>query len=182
MRVRAFLLAAFGVFLLLFGLLFLVGAGGQMRRVAIGFVGLSGGALATGFGIRNFKRAELWSPEQLRADILEVARRKNGEVSMSDIEARLDRRVRVVGPVLEKMGLEGVTREGTRDGGRYFVFPHLQPRLMIRFCRYCDAEFPVSNESDSCPNCGGTLETRVATRSISEGEVFSMQPEGDSSG
>ncbi len=175
MRARAVLLAAVGVVLIAFGLLFLVGAGGQMRRVAIGFIGLAGGALAIGFGIRNFKQADLWSPEQLRAEILDLAQRRNGELAMSDIEAELGRRVRVVGPVLERMGLEGVTREEHKDGERYFIFPHLQPRLMVRFCRYCEAEFPISEERDDCLNCGGALETRVATRSISEGQVFSME-------
>jgi Zn finger protein HypA/HybF involved in hydrogenase expression len=177
MRLRGILLAVSGVVLMAFGLLFLVGAGGQMRRVVIGVAALGLGAVATGFGVRSFKRAQLWSPEQLRAEILETARRKNGELAMSDIEARLGRRVRVVDPVLEQMILEGVAREGHADGGRYFVFPHLQPRLMVRFCRYCDAEFPISEERDSCPNCGGALETRVATRSLSEGKVFAM---GDS--
>lgn len=178
MKFRAALLGAFGVFLIAFGLLFLVGAGGQMRRVVIGCAGLGLGAVAVGFGVRNFKRADWWSPEQLRADILEAARHKNGELAMSDIEARLGRRVRVVEPVLERMGLDGVTERGHRDGERYYVFPHLQPRLMVRFCRYCDAEFPISEERNDCPNCGGVLETQVARRSISEGEVFSMEPEG----
>ncbi|MEN8163512.1 MAG: hypothetical protein ABFS37_05240 [Acidobacteriota bacterium] len=178
MKARAVSLAVVGVIVIAFGLLFLVGAGGQMRRVAVGFIGLAGGALATGFGIRNYKRADLWSPEQLRADILDSARRKNGELAMSDIEARLGRRVRVAGPVLEQMGLEGVAELGHQGGEQYYVFPHLQPRLMVRFCRYCDAEFPISEERDDCPNCGGVLETQVARRSISEGEVFSMQHEG----
>ncbi len=179
MRSRAIILAVVGVVLIAFGLLYLVGAGGQMRRAAIGFIGLAGGALATGFGIRNYKRAELWSPEQLRADILDLAQRKNGEIATSDIEAKLGRRVRAVGPVLEKMALEGLSRKAHQGGSDYFVFEHLQPRLMVRFCRYCDAEFPISEERDDCPNCGGVLDTQVARRSISEGEVFSMQQAGD---
>ena len=178
MRARASLLAAVGIILIAFGLLFLVGAGGQMRRVAIGFIGLAGGALATGFGIRKYRQADLWSPEQLRADILELARRRNGEIAMSDVEAELGRRVRVVGPVLEKMALEGLSRKTHQGGSDYFVFEHLQPRLMVRFCRYCDAEFPISEERDDCPNCGGVLDTQVARRSISEGEVFSMHQAG----
>ncbi|RLE22637.1 MAG: hypothetical protein DRJ65_13460 [Acidobacteria bacterium] len=179
MRARASLLAAAGIILIAFGLLFLVGAGGQMRRVAVGFIGLTAGALTTGFGIRNYKRAELWSPEQLRADILDLAQRKNGEIAMSDIEAELGHRVRVVGPVLEKMALEGLSRKTHQGGSDYFVFKHLQPRLMVRFCRYCDAEFPISEERDDCPNCGGALHTQVARRSISEGEVFSMHQADD---
>lgn len=174
MKTRAAFLVVVGVILIAFGLLFVVGADGQVRRVSIGFTGLALGVLATGFGIRNYKRADAWSPEQIRADILELARRKNGEVASSDIEARLGRRVRVSGRVLEQLSLEGVSRQSNKAGSDYYVFPHLQPRLMVRFCRYCDAEFPISDESDSCSNCGGTLDTQVATRSISEGEVFSM--------
>lgn len=174
MKVRAVLLGTFGVIVIAFGLLFLVGASGQVRRVAIGCVGLGLGGLAVGVGVRNYKRADLWSPEQVRAEILDSARRKNGELALGDIEARLGRRFRVAGPVLEHMQLEGVASLGHEEGERYFVFPHLQPRLMVRFCRYCDAEFPISEERDDCPNCGGLLETQVARRSISEGQLFSM--------
>ncbi len=178
MRTRGAVLAFAGVVLLAFGLLFLIGAGGKTRRVIIGASGLGLGAIAAGFGIGGYRKADRWSPEQLRAEILEAARKKNGEVSMGDVEARLGRRVRVVEPVLETMALEGVMRERRADGERYLVFPHLQPRLMVRFCRYCDAEFPISEVRDSCPNCGGLLETRVARRSLAEGEeLFGMGEE-----
>jgi len=182
MRARATLLTACGIALIALGLLFLIGAGGQMRRVAVGGIGLAIGAIATGVGLRNYKQADLWSPEQVRADIMESARRKNGELAFSDIEARLGRRIRVARPVLEQMQAEGLSRRTGASGSDYFVFPHLQPRLTVRFCKYCDAEFPITEENDSCPNCGGVLETQVASRSLSEGEVFSMDDgsgEGD---
>jgi Zn finger protein HypA/HybF involved in hydrogenase expression len=174
MKARATLLTVLGIVVIALGLLFLIGAAGQVRRMAIGGFGLAVGAAATGFGLRSYKQADLWSPEQVRADILDSARRKNGELALSDIEARLGRRVRVARPVLEQMQTEGISRQSSKHGSDYFVFPHLQPRLTVRFCQYCDAEFPISEESDSCPNCGGTLDTQVATRSISEGEAFSM--------
>lgn len=174
MRGRAVLVAAVGIFLLAFGLLFLVGAGGQARRVVIGLACMALGAVAAGFGIRSYKRADLWSEEQVRAEILELARHRNGEVTMEDVEAALGRRVRVARRVLAEMATEGAATEGHKAGSRFFVFPDLQPRLMVRFCRYCDAEFPISDERSSCPNCGGALETRVARRSLSVGEVFAM--------
>ncbi len=167
-------LAFFGSCLILLGLLFVVGSDGQMRRLAIGCLGLTLGAVTAGLGVRMFKRADLESPEQLRAEILELARQRNGEISDSDVGAVLGRRRAPGMFVLETMVGEGVCRRAGHQGSTYFIFPHLQPRLMARYCQYCDAEFAISDESEDCPNCGGTLETRVAARSLSEGAIFNM--------
>lgn len=177
MRGRGMLLAGFGIVLIALGLLFLVGAGGQVRRMAIGLAGLGLGAVATGWGIRMIREADRWSPEQVRSEVMNLARLKNGEVSSGDVEAVLGRRKGVGIEVLERLSAEGVAEPGVRQGDRYFVFPHLQPRLTVRFCQYCDAEYPITEERENCPNCGGVLETRVARRSFSEGEVFSMGDE-----
>ena len=173
-RTGAITLTLFGTSLILLGLLFLVGSGGQQRRLIVAGLGLGLGAIGTGFGVRAFKMADAASPEQLRAEILDLARKKNGEVGFNEISAALGRRINSGQRVLEDLVTEGVCRRGREEGREYYVFPEMQPRLMARYCQYCDAEFPISDEREDCPNCGGTLETKAAAHSVTEGSVFSM--------
>jgi len=163
-----------GVVLVLLGLLFLVGSGGQVRRVVVAVVGLGLGGAAVGLGVRTFKRAEAVSPERIRAEILELARREDGEVTLDEIRAELGVRAAHADGVLDAMVAAGACSRHVSGGSHHFVFDDLLPRLLGRYCQYCDAEFKVAADIDSCPNCGGTLEKRVVSRSVAGGDYFKM--------
>ncbi len=173
-RLGGVLLAAVGVILLGLGLLFLAGAAGQGRRVAIGVVGLALGAVAVGGGVRLFRDAEAASPERLEAAILELARRRNGELTMTDIRAALGRHATAGSEVAEALVAAGTCRRLPKGGDQWLVFPSLQPRLITRLCEYCATEIAVNEAATKCPNCGGVLATKVAARSASEGTLFGM--------
>lgn len=173
-RATGVLLVVVGVVLLGLGLLFLAGAEGQGRRLLIGVAGLALGAVSAGFGVRAFKGAEAESPAAIEAAILDLARRRNGEVTMTDVRAALGRRHALATGVIERLVGAGDCRRVTKGGEEHLIFPDLQPRLMTRLCEYCDTEIAVNAEAEKCPNCGGVLETRVAVRSAGEGTLFSM--------
>jgi len=177
-RLAGALLTAAGVALILFGLLFLVGAAGQARRIVVAMVGLGLGGAAAGLGIRLFRQAAAASPNQVRADILDLARRRSGEVALGDISAALGRRADVAREVVEALVAEGACTRHARSGSEYLLFRDLQPRLVERRCEYCEAELPLNQELEKCPNCGGTIATRVASRSLGEGEHYSMDGPG----
>lgn len=177
-RVSGCVLAVIGVLLILFGLLFLVGSGGKGRRLVIAAVSLGLGGVATGFGIRRYKLADKESPEQIRAEILELARRRNGEVAEDDLRAALGRRFALSGPVIDALAAEGSCQRRSAEGSAFFVFKDLQPRLMHLECEYCGAELPISEETDQCPSCGGTVKSRVARHAVSGDDYFFMdEPE-----
>lgn len=176
-RALAGVLVALGVFFLLLGLLFLVGSAGKGRRLAVAVVELTMGAVVTGLGVRMWKRAEAETPERLRADILALARERNGEVAETDVAARLGDRLAAARPVLDALATEGLCERRSVGAAVHLVFPSLQPRLMARKCEYCGAELPISEELKSCPSCGGTVATRVVRRSVAAGEVFAMDDE-----
>lgn len=176
-RVSAIASNAAGLFLLLLGLLFLLGAAGQIRRVFIGLVFMGAGAILMGLGIRALKRLALITSEKLREDILELARRQDGEIAWKEVVAKLGWRAEHGLPVIEQMMREGSCRRRLRKSETFYIFPELQPRLMVLYCEYCKAEYPISSDQTSCPNCGGPLVTRVAVRSLSEGEFFGMDEE-----
>lgn len=167
-----------GVLSGLLGLLFMMGAAGHFRRVAIALIFLLVAAGLIGLGLRSLKRLALIQPEKLREDILEMARKRNGEIARSDVQATLGWRSRHTRPVIEAMMQEGRCRRALKGGETFYIFPELQPRLTVLYCEYCKAEYPISTEVSSCPNCGGPLSPRVAQRSLAEGEVFSMDENG----
>lgn len=173
-RIRVVVFGLLGASFLLLGLLFLAGSAGMGRRLVIAAVFLLLGALISGLAVRTFRRWRLLDPEILRNEILGLAQRKNGEISMADIDAELGWRTTAAGPVVENLVAQGKCRRAIDKSADYLVFPELQPRLTVRFCEYCNAEYPISEETESCPNCGGTLDTRVAVRSLADGESFSM--------
>jgi Zn finger protein HypA/HybF involved in hydrogenase expression len=158
-----------GAVLFLLGLLFLVGAAGQGSRYAIALAGLVSGAVLLGFGIRWFRAADADSPEQVLADLLEAARKRNGEITDLDIGAALGRRAPLAAPVLEKLVAEKLCERRERDGARYYVLPDLQPRLFVRKCRFCGAESSIASQATKCPRCGGDVASAVERHAVSDG-------------
>ena len=173
-RVLGILMVIVGVSLVLLGLLFIVGASGRAYRYIAAVIMLAlGGALA-GVGVRFFKHAEAASPEQLRAEILDLARRHNGEISEADVAAAMGRRASGADAVLEQMVCDGICDRRRRHGATYYLFEELQPRLMVRRCEFCKTELPLQEELTECPNCGGTIKTGVESRSLSGQDTYSM--------
>ncbi len=176
-RLTGIVLTALGMILILFGLLFLVGSGGQARRVVIGAVGLALGGIATGFGLRRVRQADAESPQQLRSEIMALAGERLGEVSQDDIRAALGRRFPLARPVLDTLLSEGTCTRRVDDGALFYLFEDLQPRLVHKVCEYCGAELPVSEESGKCPSCGGTVKTQVARHALTGDDYFAMDEE-----
>ena len=89
-RTGSVILVVLGVALILFGLLFLLGAAGRWYRLVTAGVALVLGAVLTGLGIRFFKQVDMTLPEYIRAEIMDMARLHNGEISEDDIRAKLE--------------------------------------------------------------------------------------------
>ena len=132
-----------GVGLSLLGILFLMGAAGKATRYLVAVLLLALGGVLAGLGVRMFKKADAASPEQLRAEILELARERNGEVSEGDVEAALGRRAAGAGAVLAGMEGEGLcTRRRTPEGSSYF-----QSFVITRTMRSVSRRFAVEESA-----------------------------------
>ena len=173
-RLGSIFLVIFGIGLILFGLLFLIGSAGKAHRLAIGAASLALGAVLAGLGIRFFKQADMILPAYIKAEIMEMARVHNGEVSEPDIQAKLGRRFKHSLEVLADMQAKGICARRNKTGVFYYVFDDIIPRLTIRRCEFCGAEISLEEETASCPNCGGTIKTNVEKLSLSKGDFFSM--------
>ncbi|MEW6368306.1 MAG: hypothetical protein AB1714_27055 [Acidobacteriota bacterium] len=173
-RIACILLVPVGIVSVALGLLFVVGAAGQAARYTVALLLLAAGAILIGVGLRLYKQAEAVSPERLRGEIMEVARRRNGEISWADVEAALGARARHATSVLDTMSAEGLCERLPRAGSWYYVFRDLQPRLAVRTCEYCGAEFRITDATTTCPSCGGQVKTRTEARSVGGADVYKM--------
>ena len=168
------LLTIVGIALGLVGLLFIVGSAGRGYRLAAAAVMLALGAVAIGLGIRLIKQADAASPERLRGELLALAKREDGELAEAEIAAALGDHAARVDEQLLAMTREGICQRRQSGGSTYYVFPELQPRLVVRRCEFCQAELPLDRDVNECPRCGGTVDTRRETRALSGDDVYSM--------
>ena len=173
-RVGSIFLTIFGICLILFGLLFILGAAGHTYRYVIAAVSMCLGAILTGLGIRFFKTADRLRPEYIQAEILKLAGSHNGEVSQADIKALLGERYSAADQVLSAMRSQNLCQLHKRKTEIYYVFENLQPRLTVRRCEFCDSELPLDEELSSCPNCGGSIKTSVEKLSLTKDDYYSM--------
>lgn len=172
-RVGAVASILVGICLLGLGLLFLVGAGGQSNRVVVAAVSLVLGSGLVGLGVWIFLRARSLSPGNMEAELLALAKKEDGEVSLSEIAALLGPRFDRATPLLARLSDLGVCQRQDKDGQPYYVFPHLQPRLMVIRCEFCKAELPLSESVEQCPRCGGSVASKVERRAASD-DTYSM--------
>lgn len=173
-RFLAVVLVLLGVLTVLFGLLFLLGAAGQVHRYVVATIGLLAGAGLVAVGGGLYRRAGALRPEHLKAEVLALASRRSGEVSEADLRAGLGGRWRYAQPVLDGMVAEGSCTRSIVDGILMYAFPGLLPRLVVRRCEFCQAELPLERELTSCPVCGGTIRTGVEQVSLSGGDHYDM--------
>jgi hypothetical protein len=157
-----------GVGLMALGLLFLVGAAGRGSRYLVAAVGLALGGGLCALGAWLFKKVKASSPDQLEADILALAKREDGEVSLAEIAAQLGPRFELGTRQLSRMVDLGLCKRQDRGGQPYYVFAHLQPRLMVIRCEFCQAELPLNEPVDTCPRCGGSVASKVETKAASD--------------
>lgn len=170
----AIVLVVVGILAALLGILFLIGAAGQTGRYLVSLASLVTAAVTLGFGLLLFRQAKRLDPELIRAEILELAQKKNGELSQQDIQALLAKRFDAAAPVLLQMQQRGVCQMASKDGVTYYNFLSLQPRLTIRRCEFCQAELPLAATLVSCPQCGGTVTTEVQQVSLSNSKLYGM--------
>lgn len=173
-RFAAVVIGILGIVFVLLGLLFLVGAAGQTQRYVVAVVGALVGCGLLVFAVRLFKQGGAVTAEHIRAEILTLAKRRNGEISEVDLQAALGARREHAAGVLEALQRQGTCKRDAKEGTFYYTFPALLPRLAVRRCEFCQAELPLEEELASCPRCGGTIRTDMEQVAFSDDDAYSM--------
>lgn len=170
----AMILVGAGVLLVAVGLLFLVAAGGHAHRYLVGAAAMGLGAVLAGLGARAFRRARALEPAALRAEVLALARGRDGRVSATDLAAALGPRLEAARPVIEALCRDGVCAREEADASTWYVFRDLLPRLAVRRCRFCEAELPLAEDTTRCPSCGGEVRVGVERVAMGDDDLYRM--------
>lgn len=156
------------------GLLFLLAADGRGHRYLVAVVLLAVGGGLAGIGVRLFRASESASPEQLRADLLGLARARDGEIALEEVTAALGRRAVGAAAVLAAMEAEGLCQRRSGPSGERYLFAAFVPRLVVRRCEFCQAELPLDPAPSQCPRCGGSTKTALEPRPLDEHNPYRM--------
>ena len=123
---------------------------------------LIGVGLAAWGGL-SLRRLRDLAPENLGDRITQLARKGNGEVTLSQIVAELlvpgEAAIAALN-LLERRGQAHREHAG-EDAREVYVFPGLKPHLVQRKCPYCGTEFSVKKALSKCPHCGGDLTLKL---------------------
>lgn len=143
------LLAAGAGFL---GIMFLIASSRSPGRVVPGIVLLGIMAIC---GIAAFKLARV-SRERLVKELLKKAEKAQGTLSVQQVQGVTGlKRYRDVVDYLVEQGLAVINEEGS------LTFPGLGNRLVVMTCPYCGNDFPVRDDVQFCPSCGGDLKEEL---------------------
>lgn len=159
-----------GVFLFGVGLLFLLAVDGQIHRLVVAALGLGLGATSGMAGCLLLYRVVQSSPDRVRPALLGLVKARDGEITLAEIEASFGTRAKVAQDVVGKML---VTGECERRGDT-FLFPALQPRVVLRRCDHCGHEAPLASDDERCPSCGASMKVRRETRADADDGLYGM--------
>ena len=142
---------------LIIGLVFLIAANSASRFLTAVAL-LAAGCALIWVAIRNLRRIQELSPENLETSIVDLARRLGGEVSVAQVRAEFRISQVLAIEALERLRRQGISQVEPRGERVVYLFKGVIPAKAIRKCPYCGSEFPVRQAMRSCPNCGGNLE------------------------
>ncbi len=159
-----------GVFLFGVGVLFLLATDGQLHRLVVAALGIGLGVTSGMAGCLLLYRAVQSSPDRVRPALLALARARDGEITLAEIEAGLGSRAPVAQDVLGKMLMSG----DCERRGDTFLFPAFQPRVVLRRCDHCDHEAPLASDDERCPSCGASMTVRRETKADADDGLYRM--------
>ncbi len=157
-RSWAIIAAVASVPLLVLGVIFLVAGVANPSRIQVAAVFLlCGGALLV-WGALTLRRLAEISPESLGTGIVDLARRLQGEVTVSQVQAEFHISRDLALDVLQGLCAQGVCQREQRADLHAYVFKSVLPAKAKKRCPYCGSEFAVRAAFRECPNCGAALE------------------------
>ncbi|MCP4136631.1 MAG: hypothetical protein GY754_37015 [bacterium] len=165
-------LSVVGILSSVLGILFLIASKSVPSRATIGIILLGSGVVELIFGIRFFRQGIEASPAGMRRRMLKLAAKNNGILWKDTILAEFGDSPDVEFRLNELIASKTAEKE-TRDNGTCYIFPALQMRMITKVCPYCGNDYPIRDDIESCPSCGGDLKMAGSKRSGS-GELFGM--------
>ena len=157
-KLGAVLLTLASIPFLTFAVIFLIAASGQPSRALVAMVLLVIGAVLLVAGTKALRRLAAISPDTLKTEAVEMARRLGGELTVAQLRAEYRISQDLAAGVLEGLVVDGVCARQDRGDRTVYVFMGLLPSVAKKVCPYCGTDLPVRDALRKCPNCGAQLE------------------------
>jgi len=156
----------------LMGLLFVIASSGMNSRlIAAGIFFCSGLPLLI-FGFKMFRSGMILRPELIREAILKSAALHHGEITKDIITGEAGWNDIVIYEI-DDMIKKRITKIDERDGQTLYIFPEFQIKYIQNKCPFCGNGYPVRDDVQKCPTCGGDLKFLQVNSSSGENN-FSM--------
>jgi hypothetical protein len=140
------------------GLLFLIAAISAPSRALVALFLIAIGVVLAVSGLKQLRRLADISPEALKTEAVELARRLGGELTVSQFRAEYRIPEEKAIDILEELVTRGTCKKEARAERVVYVFTELQPSLAEKVCPYCGTKLAVRSALRKCPNCGAQLE------------------------
>ena len=85
------------------------------------------------------------------------------------------RRVGSAGGVAEEILGQMLVSGDCERRGDTFLFPALQPRVVLRRCDHCEHEAPLASDDERCPSCGASMTVRRETKADADDGLYCME-------
>jgi len=162
----------FSILLIILGILFLIASGKGVNRFVIGLVMLVIAFFVFIVGMKLIKGVPVvLSPENLRFEIINLAKKFNGEIFLSQLYSMFGKDSNFL-LIIDQLVSEGVAEEILKDGGKVYLFKDFQSTMLIKKCPYCGNDYPVRDDVEVCPTCGGDL--KMLKNKVQSNDNFSL--------
>jgi rRNA maturation protein Nop10 len=161
-----------GIAGLFLGTMFLIASDGSASRLAAGIIFFAAGAGMTASGFYLLRKGLKGRPGSVEKLIMAAAAKHNGTISAKALSAETG------GGEAVEFKLAAMVRSGRAlveniSGKKIYKFPEVQFTLRFKKCPYCSNDYPVRENIEKCPSCGGDL--KIVSERTSDGDGrFSM--------
>jgi len=153
------LLSVIGILAGGLGFLFIAASSSEPARFGRGVAFLVAGGLMLLPGIFLFVKGLAALPGAIRARILKLARRRNGEITEEQVTGEIGSSDAVTAE-MNLLVRSGLAKEMVKEGRKHFIFSDFQHHLTMKACPYCGNDYPVREDIEQCPSCGGDLKLK----------------------
>ncbi len=171
-KVIGYIIILIAVLFFLMGLIFIIASGGSSSRLVPGIILIISGSLLGFLGGSILKTGFDLSPSQVINSILSLAKINNGYLKKEAIIAELGTYPQVE-KAMEKMLIDRTAVLDTSGQRPTYIFPDFLHEIVVKYCSYCNTEYPLRDPIQKCSQCGGSITLKKGRIERSD-QIFSM--------
>jgi len=168
-----------GSFLILLGasafflaFVFFISSQGEGKRLIVAAVSSILSSVSIFFGIQFIRSWNASNPKKIRERILQLARKNHGKISDEALTGEIGDSD-AVRSVLQFFLTYKIAFRKNEGPITVYEFPDFHLELVVKQCPYCSNDYPIRDDVEVCPSCGGDLKT-ITQRVQSDDDAFNL--------